>query len=231
MRLSPRLKAIAGMVPDGSAVADIGTDHGYIPVFLIESGKAKWAVASDINSGPLEKAREVIRQHRLEGRIDTRLGDGLDVLKRGEADTIVLAGMGGMLIRDVLQAGKMVLEDITRLVLQPMNAQDVVRKWLTDNGYAIVDETLAREKDRIYQIIVAEPGCQHIDDPIYLEIGKILIEKKHPLLSHLIDRKITEYSKIITGLQGSKEDSAADKLKEYTDRLKRLHGVMEDCRN
>jgi tRNA (adenine22-N1)-methyltransferase len=231
MRLSPRLKAIAGMVPDGSAVADIGTDHGYIPVFLIESGKAKWAVASDINSGPLEKAREVIRQHRLEGRIDTRLGDGLDVLKRGEADTIVLAGMGGMLIRDVLQAGEMVLEGITRLVLQPMNAQDVVRKWLTDNGYAIVDETLAREKDRIYQIIAAEPGCQHIDDPIYLEIGRILIEKKHPLLPHLVDRKITEYSKIITGLQGSREDSAADKLKEYTDRLKRLHGVMEDCRD
>jgi len=230
MKLSPRLLAIAEMVPEGSRVADIGTDHGYIPVFLIKTGRAKWAAASDINTGPLERAAEVIRRHGMQKKIDIRRGDGLAVLDRGEADTIVMAGMGGMLMRNVLAAGTRVLEDVKRLVLQPMNAQEVVRKWLAENGYAIVEETLAREGDRIYQVIAAEHGHQHIEDPIYFEIGKKLVENKDPLLPRLIEKKITEYKKIMTGLQGSKDRQAVEKLKEYTVRLERLRGVMEDCR-
>src|SRR5690554_4326780 len=109
MKLSPRLLAIAEMVPEGSRVADIGTDHGYIPVFLKKTGRAKWAMASDINTGPLEKAAEVIKRHGLETEIDIRRGDGLTVLDGGEADTIVVAGMGGMLMRDILAAGVRVL--------------------------------------------------------------------------------------------------------------------------
>ena len=230
MKLSPRLLAIAEMVPEGSRVADIGTDHGYIPVFLKKTGRAKWAMASDINTGPLEKAAEVIKRHGLETEIDIRRGDGLTVLDGGEADTIVVAGMGGMLMRDILAAGVRVLKDVKRLVLQPMNAQEVVRKWLAENGYAIVDEGLARERDRIYQVIAAEHGHQHIEDPVYFEIGKKLVENKDPLLPRLIEKKITEYKKIMTGLQVSKDRQAVEKLKEYRVRLERLRGVMEDCR-
>lgn len=229
MRLSPRLTAIAGMVRQGSRVADIGTDHAYIPVFLIETNKAQRAVASDINIGPLSKAREVIRQRRLEERIDTRLGNGLDVIESGEVDTVILAGMGGMLIRDILKAGQRVLEGVERLVLQPMNAQEIVREWLVHNGYAIVDEDLAREGDKIYQIIAAQPGSQQIDDPFYFEIGRLLIEKKHPLLPHLLNKKLKEYNSIITGLQGATKAGTARRLEEYKLKRGRLQGVMEQC--
>ena len=122
MKLKPRLSAIAGLVPEGDTVADIGTDHAYIPVFLVKSGKVKRGVASDVRKGPLEKAREVIKRHRLEDRIETRLGDGLEVLKAGEADTIVVQARGGVLIRNLRK--EEALEGV-RAVLQPMNP----RKW------------------------------------------------------------------------------------------------------
>ena len=193
MKLKPRLAAIAGMVPEGSTVADIGTDHAYIPVFLIESGKVKRVVASDVKPGPLVKAKEVIKRHHLEGYIEARLGNGLEVLKAGEVDTVVIAGMGGMLVRDLLEAGREVLAGIKRLVLQPMNAQEVVREWLIGNSFEIVDETLARERDKLYQVIAAQPGEQRIDDPFYFEVGKALIEKNHPLLPWLLEKKEREY--------------------------------------
>lgn len=230
MKLKPRLSAIAGLVPEGNTVADIGTDHAYIPVFLVKSGKVKRGVASDVRKGPLEKAREVIKRHRLEDRIETRLGDGLEVLKAGEADTIVVAGMGGVLIRNLLEAGKEALEGVKRLVLQPMNAQEVVREWLVKNGFEIVDETLARERERIYQVIAAQPGHQETEDPFYYEIGKVLIEKNHPLLPDLLSSKEKEYKKIIAGLKISGKAGAAERLKEYERRLARLQGVMEACR-
>ncbi|MGI6704417.1 MAG: tRNA (adenine(22)-N(1))-methyltransferase [Clostridia bacterium] len=229
MRLTPRLSAIAAMVPGGSVVADIGTDHGYIPVFLIAGGKVRRAVASDVKIGPLDKARGVIRRHGLEDRIETRLGNGLEVLKPGEVDTIVIAGMGGMLIKDLLEAGRSALEGIKRLVLQPMNAQEVVREWLSRNGYEICDETLAREKERVYQIIAAMPGERPIEDPFYFEIGKALIEKRHPLLPFLLEKKEKEYKKIIAGLNRAEQAGTAERLREYTRRLARLRGVMEQC--
>jgi tRNA (adenine22-N1)-methyltransferase len=231
MKLKPRLSAIAGMVPEGSVVADIGTDHAYIPVFLVESGKVKRAVASDVKPGPLAKAREVIKRHRLEDYIETRLGNGLEVLKAGEVDTVVIAGMGGMLIRGLLQAGREALEGVKRLVLQPMNAQEVVREWLVKNGFQITDENLARERDRIYQVIAAQPGEQSIDDPFYLEIGKVLIEKNHPLLPCLLEKKEREYKKIIAGLESSDKAGADGRLEEANLRLARLRGVMDGCRS
>lgn len=230
MKLKPRLAAIAGLVPEGDTVADIGTDHAYIPVFLVKSGKMKRGVASDVKRGPLEKAREVIKRYQLEDRIETRLGNGLEVLRAGEADTIVMAGMGGVLIRNLLEAGKESLEGVKRMVLQPMNAQEVVREWLAKNGFEIVDETLAREKERIYQVIAAQPGRQQTEDPFYYEIGKILIEKNHPLLPDLLRSKEKEYTKIIAGLKGSGKAGAVERLKEYERRLARLQGVMEACR-
>ena len=230
MKLKPRLSAIAGLVPEGNTVADIGTDHAYIPVFLVKSGKVKRGVASDLRKGPLEKAREVIERYHLEDRIETRLGNGLEVLKDAEADTIVMAGMGGVLIRNLLEAGKEALEGVKRLVLQPMNAQEVVREWLVKNGFEIVDETLARERDRIYQVIAAQPGRQETEDPFYFEIGRVLIEKNHPLLPYLLKSKEKEYTKIIAGLKSSSKAGAAERLKEYERRLARLQGVMEACR-
>lgn len=231
MKLTPRLKAIAAMVPKGSVIADIGTDHGYIPVSLIKNGTVQRAIASDVRKGPLNRAKYVIQRHGLPGDIETLLGDGLEVLKNEAVDVVVLAGMGGVLIRDILERGKGLLQDTKRLILQPMNAQEAVREWLSLNEYEIVDETLAREGEKIYQIIVAEPGGNVPLDPFYFEISKKLIEKNHPLLPDLLESKEKEYKKIIKGLRASGQAEATKKLKEYTERLIRLQGVIDQCRN
>ncbi len=231
MRLSPRLKAVASMVPKGSIVADIGTDHGYIPVSLIRGGIIQRALATDIRKGPLERARRVIKHHNLEDNIEILLGDGLEVLKGKDVDVVVLAGMGGVLVQNILEAGEGLDLDIKRLVLQPMNAQNKVREWLFASGYKIIDETLAQEKDKLYEIITAVPGKEFIHDTFYFEIGKRLIEKNHPLLPALIKKKEQKYKRIITGLKNSKQARATEKIEEYTVRLARLRGVKNQCRS
>lgn len=231
MRLSPRLQAVADMIPKGSVVADIGTDHGYVPVYLIKSGIVQRALATDIRKGPLDRARCVIKHHGLEDRIETLLGDGLEALKTEYVDVVILAGMGGILIQNILGAKEGIGEGIKRLVLQPMNAQEKIRRWLLTGGYKIIDETLAREKNRIYEVIAAVPGEERVTDPIYFEIGRKLIEKKHPLLPMLIKKKEQKYKKIIAGLKQSKQDQATKRIEEYIARLARLQGVKRECRN
>jgi len=229
MKLDPRLKAIADMIPEGSKVADIGTDHGYLPVYLVIKGISNQIIATDVNQDPLNKAKEQVKQYRLEDKIQTRFGNGLDVINPGEVNVVVLAGMGGVLIKNILQAGLMVLEKIEKLVIQPMNAQKVVRQWLMDNGFTIVDEVLARENDKIYQIIAAVPGYQRVEDPFYYEIGQKLIEKKDTLLPVLIEQKIKKYSEIISNLKAVHSSRARVRLEECEKKVERYKEVMKNC--
>lgn len=197
MNLTPRLDAVARMIEINTVIADIGTDHGYIPVHLVSKGICPKAIACDVNKGPLDSARSFIRANNLSGKIETRLGSGLSVIKVGEVQAAVIAGMGGVLISDILTASANVVQSLKYCVLQPMVAQDVLRKWIYDNGYTIVDEDLAKEDKRIYEIIKISRGNESIKDDIYYKIGKVLIEKKHPLLQELIERKIQEQVEIL----------------------------------
>ena len=121
---------IAGCVAGVDSMADIGTDHGYLPVYLVENELVAWAIASDTNQQPLKKAEKIISEQQLKKQIETRLGSGLSVLKPGEVDVIVMAGMGGLLIRDLLEAQPDVARQPKKMVLQPMNNQAVLRKYL-----------------------------------------------------------------------------------------------------
>ena len=123
IKLSPRLEVIAGCVAGVKSMADIGTDHGYLPVYLVENELVSRAIASDTNQQPLKKAEKIIKEQQLEKQIETRLGSGLSVLKPGEVDAVVMAGMGGLLIRDLLEAQPDVARQQKKLVLQPMNNQ------------------------------------------------------------------------------------------------------------
>lgn len=202
---------LASFVPRGSVVADIGTDHGYLPVFLVSQGISPGAVAADINSGPLEAARSNIRQNGLANKIDTRLGNGLTVLKPGEADCIVIAGMGGGTIRDILSASPQVALTASRLVLQPMADEGELRTYLINHGWRISAEELLLEDGRLYLILVAEKGTEAIDDPLYLEIGPRLLENKHPLLRELISKLELKYTRILDGLAKSSSSQAREK--------------------
>jgi tRNA (adenine22-N1)-methyltransferase len=232
MRLSPRLMAIAEMVGCADCVADIGTDHGYIPVYLVRSGRAKCAIAADVSSGSLAKAKELVSKYGLQDRVMARLGDGLTVLKPGEVDVVILAGIGGVLTAELLDAGREVLDSVERVILQPMNAQELVRQWLAKNGFAISDERLVKEKGRIYQVImtVHGNGATVVDDPFYFEVGRKLIENKDPLLCEFAMRKIFELQGIEAGLSASTAQYSTAKLDECRHRIKRYREVAKLCK-
>lgn len=159
MKLSERLRRIAAQVPAGSSVADIGSDHGLLPVALVSEGTAIRAIAADVNKGPLEAAWRQVAMAGLQDRISLRLGNGLAVLQPGETDVITIAGMGGSLIADILEAGADRLPGVRRLVMQPNVAADQLRRWLLVRGWKLVDEQIVEEDGKIYEILTAEPAA------------------------------------------------------------------------
>ncbi|MBS4536919.1 tRNA (adenine(22)-N(1))-methyltransferase TrmK [Clostridium sp. D2Q-11] len=228
MKLTPRLLEIANKVEKDSVVADIGTDHGYIPVYLIEEGISRKVIACDINEGPLESAINYVTKKKYQDYIDTRLGDGLKPVKPNEVDTVIIAGMGGILIADILDADKKIADTIENFILQPMVASSELRKYLYNNGYKIVSEKLSREDNRFYEIIVATHGRENIEDEIYYEVGAKLIENKDPLLKDYLLKKIDKTQKIMKNIEEHGETEDNDKYNKLKERLSKLEEVYHD---
>ncbi|MCQ6558306.1 tRNA (adenine(22)-N(1))-methyltransferase [Paenibacillus mendelii] len=157
IKLSKRLQTIADRVTAGSRVADIGSDHALLPVYLIQSGRIPSAVAGELNSGPCEAARKQTADAGLTGKIAVRQGDGLAVLQPGEVDAITIAGMGGSLMADILESGQQSgkLAGVQELVLQPNVGEDIVRRWLVRRGWVLADEAILEEDGRIYEVLHA----------------------------------------------------------------------------
>lgn len=153
IKIGPRLKAVGSFVAQGAKLADIGTDHAYLPVYLLQKGLISQAVGVDVHKGPLEAAENTAKFFGLASRIDIRLGNGLIPLRPGETDTLVIAGMGGVTILEILLSKPEVLEKVSSLILQPQGAKDRVRKYLSDQGWKLKDECLVEEDGRIYTII------------------------------------------------------------------------------
>ena len=208
--LRPRLKKIADSIIDVECLADIGTDHGYIPVRMIQEKRIKKAIACDINPVPLNRAQSLIVKNKLETTIETRLGSGLSVLKPREADGIVMAGMGGILISELLDECETIAKSAKRLILQPMNAQNHLRSFLEDHNYRIIEETLVREGRRIYEIMVVKAGTMKMDHWLEYELGYHYMENKDPLLKDFINRKLELEMRIIKET-GEKKTSIAQK--------------------
>ena len=148
---------ITGLVPPCNTVADIGTDHGFVPVFLVREGIAKRAIAADIGEGPLERAREHVAERGLSDRIECRLGDGLQVLSPGEADVLIIAGMGGLLMISILEAGLSVAERAEKLILSPHTDIPKVREWLFLHRFCIENEQMTEEDGKFYTALVCRP--------------------------------------------------------------------------
>lgn len=158
MDLSPRLRVIAERVPKGAKFADIGTDHGYLPVWLILNGVVESAVAADLREGPLERARRTADRYGVGDRLSFRLCDGLTGVGPEEADVIAIAGMGGDTIAAILAEAPWSKAPGKTLLLQPMTAQPELRRWLGENGYTIQDERIAREGKRLYGVWTVTGG-------------------------------------------------------------------------
>ena len=224
MKLTDRLLKIASLVTEGKRVADIGTDHGYIPVYLLNQGKVPYAILADVNKGPLENARGEVRHNKLLDKVDLRLGSGIEVLEKGEVDEVIIAGMGGILISELLEAKLEVAHSVDKLILQPMQAQNELRKYLLNNGFEILDEVLVKEDFRIYEIIIAKYTGKNtvVTDDIYYEVGTKLIENKDPLLNEFIDKKIYMYNSIIKKIEGKSSEGIEKKIKESKDSIEKL---------
>lgn len=198
--LTPRLNCIIKYV-DCRTAADVGTDHAYVSVELIRSGRAKRVIASDVREGPLSSAASNIEKYGLSDKIETRLGSGLSVLSPGEADTIIIAGMGGELIEEIIRADEETARS-SRLILQPMNSQYELRKFLLSNSFRILKEDIECEGHRVYNVMIVESGkTQCFDKDIDYHLPPYLY--KHEKFKMLLDKKMREFNKVITGLEKS----------------------------
>lgn len=216
--LSKRLQAVASMVTPGRRPVDVGCDHGYVPVYLVQAHIASKVLAMDINKGPLARARENIEKWGLSGQIETRLSDGLKNYSPKEADSLIIAGMGGLLIRDILRDGKDrgILDDFHELILSPHSDAHVVRRCLAQWGYEIDREIMLTDAGKYYTVIHAVKGAfgtqadqnrtegtsdvyskslgicrgqQNEDDEMY---GGYLIRHKDPVLYQYLIKQLKE---------------------------------------
>ncbi|OQB15195.1 MAG: tRNA (adenine(22)-N(1))-methyltransferase [Firmicutes bacterium ADurb.Bin193] len=227
MNLPPRLEVTASFVPPCECLADIGTDHAYIPIHLIEKGVIKRAVASDIAAGPAKIALRNIKRHGLEDRISVVTGYGLEPIDC--ADVIVIAGMGGKVICDILTAGEKVARSARLVVIQPMTMVMDVRRFLSEKGFAITDEAIAKEGQKLYNIMAVRTGEEIIEDDIYFYVGKRLVEKKDPLLGEYIGKRIAALDISIDNMGNSVGE--LEKREQFISLKKQLLEVLDDYRS
>ncbi|VYU52639.1 SAM-dependent methyltransferase [Clostridium tertium] len=200
MQLSKRLKFIIDNIEENTTVlADIGTDHGYIPLYAIKNGLCSKAVAIDINKEPLGKAKLNAILEGAGEELDFRLGSGLNPLEKGEAEVVVIAGMGGNLIKDILEEDIDKVNELNYLLLLPAQNPEVLREYLYTNDYEIIDESLCEEEGIYYELfkVRKKSGESMALDSIYYEFSPRLLMKKEPLMKEYLISKKKEYEKIL----------------------------------
>lgn len=228
--LSNRLKEVASLVKHDSKLADIGSDHAYLPIYLIEQGIIKEAIASEVANGPLGHSKENIKQHNLENKIETRLGDGLaSITKEDDINTAVIAGMGGILIADILQKFKTTKEfNIDNFILQPNIGEPLVRKWLSDNYYKIINERILEEDGHIYEIISAEKTNDiKVLNREDLLLGPVLRKEQNDIFIKKWKNKLLSFQNTLENIKKSKNPNQ-EKILQLTKDIEMLEDLLSD---
>ncbi len=210
------MNAVANMVTPGNVLADIGTDHGYVPIALVQQGKIQKAIAMDINRGPLKRAREHVAMCQLEEYIETRLSDGVEALEMGEADTILIAGMGGDLVIHILNAGIDICRQAKELILQPQSELARVRQYLREHMFQIVDEDMVIEDGKYYPMMKAVPVevdnfWRFLPEETILPCdmyGPLLLKNGNPSLRKYLVKQHKQLNKILKELEGQPDSEA-----------------------
>ena len=227
MELSKRLSAVAGLVTEGASVADIGTDHGYIPIYLAGRDRQTKLLAMDVNPGPLSRAAAHIREEGLGERIELRLSDGLSALKPGEVHTIIAAGMGGPLVIRILEAHPEVTASVREFVLQPQSGIRQVRAWLETHGFLIDREDMVEEDGKYYPMMRAvhgqEPRPYEETELLY---GRKLLEARHPVLRAYLLREERIRKEILDALVQAGTEAAAGRVREIGEELRRVREAL-----
>jgi tRNA (adenine22-N1)-methyltransferase len=235
LNLPERLLQIAKYVPQSSQAADIGTDHALLPVYLVQQGICSKVIAGDINDGPLAAARANVALFNLWEQVELRQGDGLESIRPGEVEVIVIAGMGGVKITEILNSGRTVLQQARRLILQPAAGAVLVRRWLTGNGWDLTDEDLVLDDGRFYEIIVAEPvdkeEGQKENSDLLMEIGPKLLEKRHPLLAACLDKQVQDMKNVLIALRRAQTPVGEQRRQEWAGKIAYFQAVIKRLRS
>lgn len=249
MKLSNRLQVILDLIPEDSILADIGSDHGLLPVAALQSGKVKAAIAGEVNQGPLDAAARQVAEAGLKDKIAVRLGDGLAVVEPGEVSVVTIAGMGGSLISSILENGIDRLQGVKQLILQPNVGEEFVRSWLLQHNWVITYETIIEEDKKIYEIISAVPEQGQIEitnEQLYqtrkitsqsekvitlnkdllLRMGPYLIEDPNEVFFKKWFSEIAKLERIKRSVASSKLESAAVKSQELSKEIEQIQEVL-----
>ncbi len=221
MEISQRLRIVGDFVTQ-KTVADIGTDHAYVPIYLHKKGNIEKVIACDINKKPLQKAQQNIKLHHAENKIITRLGNGLQPLQPYEVDSIVISGMGGMLMIELMEQSLNIIKTIKELILCPHLDVTAVRKYLHNIGYVITDEKMIQEWGNFYTILRAIPGKQKYDKEIEYIFGSVLLEKKDAVLKEYIINEKMRLKKIEQHLYDKRTEQSQKRLQQIEEYKKAI---------
>jgi len=227
IKLSPRLKTVAGFVRPGAKVVDVGTDHARVPVYLVANGITEYALATDIKPGPLQNAKDTIESYELAGKIDLRLSDGLLAVDASEAEDVIIAGMGGDLIIEIIKGAPWLCAPSKLLIMQPMSQAHRLRAYLCKAGFHIVREEACLEGKRVYIALSAryEPGLEENFDESYFYIGELKLNKNEAAGIYLKKVK-NSLNKKVKALR-EKTPGSPD-LKELEDVIKTIDAALEE---
>ncbi len=243
VELSGRMQAVADFVTQGNRVCDVGCDHGYVSIYLVQEQVAPCVLAMDVNKGPLLRAKEHVQQYHVEDYITLRLSDGLKEYNIGEADTLICAGMGGRLLWEILSKEPAKTADFKELILQPQSEIGLFRQNLRENGYEIVAENMVLEDGKFYPMMkvippqaiggksemaaVVDEEKQRMED----NFGPILLKEKHPILLAYVEYEIAMKEEIADSLEEKEENEKICLRKaELADRLKLLRMAEKQIR-
>ena len=235
LKLSRRLNTVASMVTPGNTVADVGCDHGYLPIMLVREGIAPSAIAMDVRPGPLSRAKAHIEEYGLTNKIETRLSDGLAGPAEGECDTLVIAGMGGPLIEKILGNDPAKARSFKELILGPQSDVPHFRRWLCENGFSIIDEAMVCEDGKYYPLIKAvykktegrnTGGAKPCEEEMFMYCGPVLLARKDTVLKEFLLWRLRICDQIEENLKSAGSGSAAARRKEIDDEKRLIERAL-----
>ncbi|GKU81290.1 tRNA (adenine(22)-N(1))-methyltransferase TrmK [Niallia sp. NCCP-28] len=235
-KLSKRLETVAKYIPEGAKFADIGSDHAYLPCYMLKKNKASFAIAGEVVEGPYKSACTQVRQEGLTSVISVRKGNGLEVVELGEVDCITIAGMGGSLIASILEQGKKKLSTVKRLILQPNIHAYAIRVWLLENKWKLVREEIIEEDGKIYEVLVAEQGKMGLQDKLnedaVLLLGPFLMQEKNSIFQKKWTSEINNWQRILAKLKAAPDSEENNqKKKELIEKITLVEEVLFDETN
>ncbi|SDI23527.1 tRNA (adenine22-N1)-methyltransferase [Planococcus glaciei] len=228
-QLSLRLTRVASHVPTGAIVADIGSDHAYLPCYLVSQGLAERAVAGEVVKGPYESAKKQVKQEQLEDKIEVRLASGLEAIHPEDGITATtIAGMGGPLIVSILDQGLEKLAGVSRLILQPNVHAKAIREWAQTHQWAIVEEEIIKENNKIYEILVLERSSQPVAyTPAQLLMGPVLMNQQTEVFQEKWQRESAQWTNIIASIESTEQTlEIVDKKNELVQKIKLVEEVL-----